>query len=29
MDHIRGRRTAGGKVSRKTFLDGLMIIMEE
>ena len=29
MDHIRGRRTAGGKVSLKKFLDGLMIIMEE
>ena len=29
MDHIRGRRAAGGKVSLKKFLDGLMIIMEE
>ena len=29
MDHIRGRRPTGGKVSLKKFLDGLMIIMEE
>ena len=29
MDYIRGRRAAGGKISLKKFLDGLVLIAQE